>query len=47
MASKGQHEGVFGEDGLCCVFIVAVVTQISTSVKIHRPAHQKGNFTIR
>ena len=46
MAQRGQRDGVFRDDGLFCILIVAVVTQISASIKIHRPAHQKGSFTV-
>lgn len=50
MASKGHLGGMFGVAGLFFVSVVAVlsrfVTQISTSVKIYRPTHQKGNVTI-
>lgn len=47
VATKGQREGLLWGDELFCILTVVVVTQISPSVKIHRPAHHKVNVTIR
>ena len=51
MASKGHLGGMFGVAELffclsCGCSVSRFVIQISTSVKIHRPSHQKGNVTI-